>query len=77
MSTPSNTYDLEVIMGGSYGSQFIGFVEPAPFSEISMTRTTDPGASEFVFFNTFQFGKVPEPASFILLAVGALALRRR
>ena len=75
VSTPSNTYALNEI-SDDLDALFIGFTEDTPFTTIIFSATNDPG-TDFVFFNTFEFG-VPAPGAVaMLLPIGLASARRR
>ncbi len=76
VSTPFNDYDLNDLVD-PLNAVFIGFVENAPFSQVTFTTSNPPMGDDFVFFNTFNYYEIPAPASLVVLVVGAGAISRR
>lgn len=76
VSTPFNDYDLNDL-ADPLGAVFIGFVENAPFNEITFTTSNPTMGDDFVFFNTLNYFEVPAPASAALLGLGGVVACRR
>jgi hypothetical protein len=59
------------------GSAFVGFTSVVPIVSVTVNGVDSPDLNWSMMDHFYVGGLVPEPASLVLLSLGALLLRRR
>jgi hypothetical protein len=70
---------VDLSLGGltQYAPYNIGYTGPGTYPQGGWIDVTDPQIGDLILGDIIVYGTVPEPATMVLFALGALALRKR